>query len=160
MEKICKKCGRLLPIDSYYVHNEMLDGHLNICKDCVKERVNKHRSDNIDKIREYDRGRAHQKHRQKLRTEITYKRRHEVEGYEKSHNAIYRAIEKGELQRSNTCQVCGKQGKTEAHHNDYHKTKKVLWLCPACHKIYHLGKGEKADSIRQIIDLMLKMSAS
>ena len=39
MEKICRKCGALKNIEEYYVHKKMLDGYLNICKTCTKERI-------------------------------------------------------------------------------------------------------------------------
>ena len=37
--KRCFCCGRILPIDSFYKHQRMSDGHLNKCKDCVKKSV-------------------------------------------------------------------------------------------------------------------------
>lgn len=51
--KKCKKCEREMTLDNFYKHKYMQDGHLNICKDCVKARVSKHRENNIDKIRAY-----------------------------------------------------------------------------------------------------------
>ena len=43
--KICFKCGRELPLSSFYKHPKMGDGHLNKCKDCAKKDV----SENIAK---------------------------------------------------------------------------------------------------------------
>lgn len=37
--KTCRKCGAELPIEEYYKHPAMLDGYLNHCKKCVRERV-------------------------------------------------------------------------------------------------------------------------
>ena len=43
----------------------MADGHLNKCKDCTKLDVNKHRANNLEKIRAYDRERAKNSERKK-----------------------------------------------------------------------------------------------
>lgn len=34
--KACISCGKIKPIDKFYSHKGMSDGHLNKCKDCVK----------------------------------------------------------------------------------------------------------------------------
>ena len=35
-KKVCFKCGRTLPLDEFYKHPQMGDGHLNKCKDCTR----------------------------------------------------------------------------------------------------------------------------
>jgi len=41
--KVCKKCEKSKAITEFYAHSMMADGFLNICKECTKERVLKHR---------------------------------------------------------------------------------------------------------------------
>lgn len=33
--KICKRCGRELPIEDYHIDNRMIGGHKSICKECT-----------------------------------------------------------------------------------------------------------------------------
>ena len=63
MNKICFKCGIMKPLEAFYKHPKMKDGHLNKCKDCAKEDVVSHRELNKDKIQEYDRNRPNYKDR-------------------------------------------------------------------------------------------------
>ena len=44
-----------------------------------------------------------------------------------------RALEKGELVRPKTCELCCSEGKMEAHHIDYGRPLAVTWLCKKCH---------------------------
>lgn len=35
--KICKKCGKELPLNDFYKHPKMADGYFNVCKKCSNE---------------------------------------------------------------------------------------------------------------------------
>ena len=47
LTKVCFKCGRSLPLSSFYAHPQMGDGHLNKCKDCTRSDVHKKYMENI-----------------------------------------------------------------------------------------------------------------
>ena len=53
----------------------------------------------------------------------------------KAHNAVARAIKKGDLEKQPCCR-CGNE-KSIAHHEDYDKPLDVMWLCTPCHKQRH-----------------------
>lgn len=113
----------------------MKDGHLNVCKSCVRDRVHKHREDHIEEVRAYDRERANEPHRLKARIAYAKKYRRSHPDKRAAHNAVARALASGKLKRT-PCAVCGKK-KTEAHHSDYSAPLAVRWLCSAHHKAAH-----------------------
>jgi hypothetical protein len=157
--KECKKCNRILPLEEFYKHRYTKDGYLNFCKECVKARISKHREQNIERIRAYDRERGKLPHRIEQNRQETQKRRQET-GYGKIHTMLNRAVINGECAKSNICQVCGyKSERLEGHHFDYSKPLDVIWLCPSCHRQYHTGKSERAKTVKIIIDNMVKLQA-
>jgi hypothetical protein len=127
----------------------MADGYLNICKDCKKTYANKHREENIDTVRAYDRERGKLPHRKELTVSNTRKARARNPLYNKAHLAVSRAIIKGTLVKPNECECCKTDTSSiEAHHEDYTLPLIVVWLCSACHKTHHHGKGHKSDITR------------
>lgn len=45
--KICKECGRELPLEMFSKNKAMRDGHVNICKDCQREQRRKRKDSKI-----------------------------------------------------------------------------------------------------------------
>ena len=133
--KECFKCGAIKPLTEFYKHSAMGDGHLNKCKECTKNDVSKYRLENIEKIRAYDRDRSQNPERIKATAETTRAWRFEDKRRTTAHNAVARAIKKGDLVRS-PCIRCG-EDKSLAHHEDYDKPLEVMWLCQPCHKQRH-----------------------
>jgi hypothetical protein len=148
--KTCKSCCVEKPLDQYYKHKAMADGHLNKCIDCVKDRVKKHRDENIERIRAYDAKRANWPRRIAARREyakteagkLSHKKA--MESYvvryplkKAAHHLLSNAIKYGKIKRQDSCSECGSTQKIEAHHDDYSKPLDVRWLCEFCHKDWH-----------------------
>jgi hypothetical protein len=149
--KVCRECKRRKPLASFYKHAQMSDGHLNKCKDCVKQRVSKHRESNIEFFREYDRNRGRTEARKKdvlerqkseygkavregTRANALYRDRNPEKTA--AHNAVARAIKAGKLIRG-ACQKCGSTKNVHGHHKDYKRKLDVTWLCAVCHGKEH-----------------------
>ena len=133
--KECFKCKSVLPLESFYKHSQMGDGHLNKCKDCTKKDVNEHRLLNLEKIRAYDRARAKLPHRIALKNEINKAWQAEDARRKRSHCMVRRAVLNGTIERQ-PCIRC-KNEKSVAHHEDYDKPLDVMWLCQPCHAKRH-----------------------
>lgn len=133
--KPCFKCGITKPIDQFYRHPMMGDGHLGKCKECAKADVHANRWKQIDKYRAYDRERG--KLPERLQSSAAHSRAWHAEDKRRmaAHNAVARAIKSGKLVRR-PCERCGAQ-KSLAHHEDYDRKLDVVWLCQPCHKERH-----------------------
>ncbi len=137
--KECFKCNTVKPIDEFYKHSSMADGHLNKCKECTKNDATKHRNENLEKVRAYDRERSKKASRIAHAIAVTRAWRAQDKRRSAAHNAVARAIRNGILKRI-PCESCGNP-QFVAHHDDYDKPLDVRWLCYACHRQHHV-KGE------------------
>ena len=166
--KECFKCGAEKPLSDFYKHKQMKDGHLNKCKLCAKSDSTRHRDENLEKVRAYDRDRGMLPHRVKARAEYS-KTEAGIASHEKSrrkyvdnnkekiyqttkrykqankkktqcHGIVNYAVRCGNLS-SGPCEVCG-AGNTHGHHDDYNKPLDVRWLCPKHHIEWHAKNGE------------------
>lgn len=116
------------------------------CTKCrTRERVRRWQRDNPQKVRERT-IRYRRRHRARyLKNDREYQARVKEQQPEKVHarQAVYRAIQRGQLERPATCQACGKKCKPQAHHEDYGKPLEVRWFCPTCHAAQHPRKDAK-----------------
>lgn len=140
--KRCFKCLCELPMTEFYKHSAMSDGHLNKCKACTKKDVLEHRLKNLDRVRAYDRLRATEPKRMANNSRVTAAWRKSDPRRSAAHNAVARALRKGQLQKW-PCEVCG-DDKSHAHHPTYDAPLLVTWLCAPHHKEAHLLTAEAA----------------
>jgi len=154
--KECFKCNETKPLEEFYRHKMMADGHLNKCKDCAKRDVSKHREENLEKVREHDRLRGSLPHRVELRKKYwedrdnrdkfnsaksRWNKTHQHK--RNAHLLVQKAVRSGKLIKPVLCETCSCSGKLEAHHDDYDKPLDVRWLCVPCHTAWHVQDRER-----------------
>lgn len=148
--KRCFKCLCEKPLDDFYKHSAMKDGHLGKCKDCTKSDATQHRLSNLERVRSYDRLRGSMPHRVAARKEYqrtpAFAESHEaaVKRWQAKHperrranNILDNAVRKGRLTPWPVCAVPECCGKPEGHHPDYSRPLDVVWLCAKHHKEVH-----------------------
>lgn len=139
--KTCFKCGEEKPRSEFYKHSQMGDGLLGKCKECTKIDTRRNRQENLDRYREYDRGRGNRQTRQDLRD---YREKNPAKY--KAHQLISYQVRVGLIKKPSCCVDCGLEARLHGHHDDYAKPLEVRWLCPACHHQWHAKHGEAKNA--------------
>lgn len=135
--KACRTCRKSFTLDDFYVHPQMNDGHLNICKSCVKSRVKARER----YLREQDPEWLEQERARSRRKALGQMTRY-IPAHRKANTAVSNAIRDGRLIPSPVCELCGHDFSTfrrEAHHKSYEPEQwlVVTWLCSFCHGKQH-----------------------
>lgn len=135
--KRCFKCQKLKPLSAFYRHPEMTDGHLGKCKICTKADVKQRYYDpeSRPRIIAYERERSQRPERKKLVLIYQRRRRALSPGKARARDAIAQGLRAGRIKRE-PCQVCGSPH-SQAHHVDYRRPLKVIWLCFKHHREAH-----------------------
>lgn len=148
--KPCIRCKEAKPLDDFYAHKQMADGHLNKCKDCCRKDALANRHKNIEYYREYDRKRSDLEHRAEARK--LYAKTDWGKATQRAGAARWRARNPRKVaaqllfnnrQRSDKslaekpCEECGREDMVHAHHENYDEPLKVRWLCPKHHSERH-----------------------
>ncbi len=147
-EKTCFKCLKPKPLDEFYRHAQMGDGHLNKCKECTRGEVRANRLAKLEQYRAYDRRRASEPHRVAARKEYAVtpegraaharalKKQRELNPIKyKARMMLGNAVKSGKIARL-PCFVCG-EPETQGHHPDYTSPLDVVWLCEPHHNEIH-----------------------
>lgn len=125
--KVCGRCGERKPLADFYRDGSKSDGRQSRCRKCqvAANRESRTRNPETYKLKQArDRERYGRK---PCRTSPPTKRR--------AHQAVARALLRGDLVRPEFCERCGVGGRIEGHHTDYAQALVVEWLCPRCHAL-------------------------
>ena len=121
-------------------------------KNMTREEYNKYfreyRKRNLIKSRDYQR-----EYNQLWRKKNGY---HNEEKWKKNNvlkvmvqQLVQRAVERGEIKRK-PCALCG-NAKSVAHHPNYHKPLKVIFLCHVHHRQYHYAGRKKEIDVDNFV---------
>lgn len=140
----CNHCTQDKPAEGFYRSSPSK------CKECIKAAVKKHRQENLERVRAYDRMRGSMPHRVAARAEYA-----KTQAYAQSHSAaaarwaakhperrkaniiVGNAVRSGKLIPWPVCAVPECCDKPQGHHPDYSRPLDVVWLCPAHHEEAH-----------------------
>ena len=110
--KVCFRCKDEKPLTDFYKHKGMADGYLNKCKECNKNDSTKHRNNNLDKIRAYDRDRGNRQPK-----EYVKEWREKNPNKYKAHTMLNNAIRDGKMVKLH-CETCLSDKDVHVHHYD------------------------------------------
>lgn len=143
--KECFKCGEILPLDCFYRHKQMADGHLNKCKSCnKKDSIKDYNKKVLDlewKLKERERSREKMRKARKIgKYNVTspelkkvYTENYNKKFPEKAASRIF-----SQRLKPKPCLICGSEENIEGHHEDYSKPKEITWLCRKHHYAIHV----------------------
>lgn len=143
--RICKICGAASGDAAFY------GSVTSRCKECHKEKVRENRAKKSEYYRLYDKVRyqndpkVKERHRRYAkspegRAALSRGRKNWIDrNPEKraAHHAINNAVHSGKVIKPKCCELCGAEGRIEAHHDDYSRPLDVIWMCRSCHADDH-----------------------
>jgi len=133
MKEIVKKCNRCQTtktISNFYLRNyyKKKKYYDNFCKRCARTKKTRNRDKEYQK-----RKRLINPKIKKIANDL-YRKNNKIKI--KAHKIIHKYIKQGII-KAEKCRDCDRLD-THAHHPDYTKPLKIIWLCPIHHKLEHL----------------------
>lgn len=131
ISKKCRLCGESKTLEHFYRNDRYLDGFRHECRECLREIEHNKPDDVLEHRREVAK-------RWRLKNK-EYMNRKGGE-WKESHpevvmaaRAVQKALKNGSLIRPESCSLCGKVCKPDAHHDDHTRPLDVIWCCRKCH---------------------------
>jgi hypothetical protein len=150
------------PLDGFYKHSRMADGHLNKCKECTKKDVHNNYTKKLDDLEWVEKELARQREKSRKARQLGLNQRNTNNSKKEwikrnkhkrfAHEKVRQAIISGKLSKA-PCEICG-SGNSEAHHEDYSRPLDVSWLCPKHHNERHI----ELRRIERLTNKMIKTS--
>lgn len=143
--KTCKGCQIKKEAEEFYKSDHMADGRLNYCRSCFSLRHKKKRQERRQTPEYKQKQKMHAKKHNK-----SIKRRKAISKWQKenalAHKAhlIVHAYKQAKLLKPKPCVLCDSKN-TQAHHFDYTKPLKVVWLCAFHHNQLHRNEVSSAQ---------------
>jgi hypothetical protein len=116
--KICTTCKREFPEEMFHQYKRRGETRYSQCRDCKSS------------YKATPEARERQKERSRKRRENASE---EDKTKRMCWNRVYYRLKTGEIVKSVSCQVCGIECETQAHHSDYTKPLVIIWCCQVCH---------------------------
>lgn len=133
--KVCRECGRELPISEFNKRRTAKDGLQDRCRDCFSAYNRRRYASNREKFKADVKKYREENPNNELETRLKTCKKNPTA--KNAHRAVAAAIRAGVIERPNTCSGCGcsnTEHRIEAHHYDYGDPLNVIWLCTPCHR--------------------------
>lgn len=133
--KICRECGRELPVSEFNKKRCSKDGLQERCRECFSVYNRKRYASNREKFKSDVRRYRQENPCNELETRLKACKKNPTA--KNAYMAIDAAIRAGVLERPERCSGCGcsnAEHRIEAHHSDYSDPLNVIWLCTPCHR--------------------------
>jgi len=134
--KQCFKCHEVKPLDDFYKHPIMTDGHLGKCKECAKRDGQENYAKRRAQYSAYDQRRYREPRRRRMVLGYARARAKRTPEKTAARRRLTQALRSGKIVRW-PCEVCGVVRGVQAHHDDYSKPFDVRWLCFQHHRALH-----------------------
>lgn len=157
-QKPCLGCGEIKLLSEFHIQKTGVGGRTSRCIVCENARVLSNR--NANKLHANAQGREWYMRNKEKRT-LSIKKYHQTQNGKSmrrassakfrrnnpekvfAHDAVRKAIQRGIIQKPNTCTQCGIKKNLQAHHDYYSKPLDVIWLCVPCHVQLHIDRGDR-----------------